>query len=328
MRDMRRNVVTKGGKPYQSKLAPHEAEVKKLKSDGVSVRAIAAEMLMRHGLQVSHNAVASFLRTHGARRRNFIDGISESRRVELLKAIRAVWTHDSTAIEGNTLSLGDTMAVLEYGLTVNGKPLKDHQDVVAHAKGVDFVRSLLDAGRISEEDVFALHRIVVPDETRDIYQPVGAWKREDNGTYGAEGGKSVYMPYASAADTSKLMRDWIKAFNLSLGDIKDEGAALEAYLFAHVSFVRIHPFFDGNGRIARLLSNLPVLYAGFPPIVVPSEARLDYIRELWNYQRAVGVISLANRDLLPEPSRLDNLRRLVKEWWQATLDLVAEAKGK
>ena len=328
MRDMRRNVVTKGGKPYQSKLAPHEAEVKKFKSDGVSVRAIAAEMLMRHGLQVSHNAVASFLRTHGARRRNFIDGISESRRVELLKAIRAVWTHDSTAIEGNTLSLGDTMAVLEYGLTVNGKPLKDHQDVVAHAKGVDFVRSLLDAGRISEEDVFALHRIVVPDETRDIYQPVGAWKREDNGTYGAEGGKSVYMPYASAADTSKLMRDWIKAFNLSLGDIKDKGAALEAYLFAHVSFVRIHPFFDGNGRIARLLSNLPVLYAGFPPIVVPSEARLDYIRELWNYQRAVGVISLANRDLLPEPSRLDNLRRLVKEWWQATLDLVAEAKGK
>jgi hypothetical protein len=67
--------------------------------------------------------------------------------------------------------------------------------------------------------------------------------------------------------------------------------------------------------------------AGFPPIVVPSEARLDYIRELWDYQRAVGVVSLANRELLPEPSRLDNLRRLVKDWWQTTLDLVAEAKG-
>ena len=56
-------------------------------------------------------------------------------------------------------------------------------------------------------------------------------------------------------------------------------------------------------------------------------ARLDYIRELWDYQRAVGVVSLANRELLPEPSRLDNLRRLVKDWWQTTLDLVAEAKG-
>ena len=99
-------------------------------------------------------------------------------------------------------------------------------------------------------------------------------------------------------------------------------------LESYVSFVRIHPFFDGNGRIARLLANLPVLYAGFPPIVVPSEARLDYIRELWAYQRAVGVISLANRELVPEPSRLDNLRRLAGEWWRTTLDLVAEAKGK
>ena len=60
---------------------------------------------------------------------------------------------------------------------------------------------------------------------------------------------------------------------------------------------------------------------------MPSEARLDYIRELWYYQRAVGVISLANRELLPDPTRLANLRRLAEDWWQTTLDLVAEAKG-
>ena len=256
-----------------------------------------------------------------------MDGIGESRRTELIKAIRALWTHDSTAIEGNTLTLGDTMAVLEYGLTVKGKPLKDHQDVVAHARGVDFVRSLIDKGRIAEADVFTLHRIVVPDETLDIYKPIVAWKREDNGTYGAEGARIVYMPYAAADETPELMRDWIKAFNARFVGIKDEASALEAYLFAHVAFVRIHPFFDGNGRIARLLANLPVLYAGFPPIVVPSEARLDYIRELWDYQRTVGVISLANRELLPKPERLDNLRRLIRGWWQTTLDLVAEARG-
>ena len=90
--------------------------------------------------------------------------------------------------------------------------------------------------------------------------------------------------------------------------------------------MRLCRFFDGNGRMARLLANLPVLAAGFPPIVVPSEARLDYIRELWEYQRSVGVISLVNCDLLPESSRLGNLRSLVKDWWQATLDLVVEAK--
>ena len=320
-------VVTRG-KPFQSKLAPYEAEIKELKASGASIRAIAAEMTARHGLAVSHNAVASFMKTHGVSRKSFLDGISETRKRELLKQLKAVWTHDSTSIEGNTLTLGDTMAVLEYGLTVKGKPLKDHQDVVSHAKGVDFIQSLIGRKKINADDLFTLHRIVVGEESRDIYRPVGAWKREDNGTYGAENGKSVYMPYAPADDTPALMAEWLKAFNARLkASATSEDGALESYLFAHVSFVRIHPFFDGNGRLARLLANMPVLAAGFPPIVVPSEARLDYIRELWDYQRAVGVISLANRELLPEPSRLGNMRRLVKDWWQTTLDLVAEAKG-
>ena len=293
----------------------------------MSVRAIAEEMRVRHGIAISHNAVASFLRTHGARRRNFLDGISETRRAELLKAIRALWTHDSTAIEGNTLSLGDTMAVLEYGLTVKGKPLKDHQDVASHAKGVEFVQSLIGKTKITSDHLFALHRIVVGEETRDIYRPVGAWKREDNGTYGVENGKSVYMPYAAADDTPWLMDNWLRAFNKSLKGAKTQEAALEAYVFSHVAFVRVHPFFDGNGRLARLLANLPVLYAGFPPIVVPSEARLDYIRELWKYLHTVGTVGASRPELLPDASLLSHFKDLVREWWRTTLDLVAEAKS-
>ena len=113
-------------------------------------------MTSRHGLEVSHNAVASFMKTHGLSRKSFLDGISETRKRELLKQLKAVWTHDSTSIEGNTLSLGDTMAVLEYGLTVKGKPLKDHQDVVSHAKGVDFVQSLIGRKKIAADDIFAM----------------------------------------------------------------------------------------------------------------------------------------------------------------------------
>ena len=319
-------VVTRG-KPFRSKLAPYEAEIKELKASGASIRAIAAEMTARHWIEVSHNAVASFMKTHGVSRKSFLDGISETRKRELLKQLKAVWTHDSTSIEGNTLTLGDTMAVLEYGLTVKGKPLKDHQDVVSHAKGVDFIQSLIGRKKITADDLFTLHRIVVGEETRDIYRPVGAWKREDDGTYGAENGKSVYMPYAPADDTPALMAEWLKAFNARLkASAMSEDGALESYLFAHVSFVRIHPFFDGNGRLARLLANLPVLAAGFPPIVVPAEARLDYIRELWNYQRTVGVISRRQSELLPQPGRLETLRTWIHEWWRTTLDLVAEAK--
>ena len=322
---MRDKVVT-AGRPFRSKLAPYEAEIRDLKANGASIRAIAAEMASRHGLEVSHNAVASFMKTHGLPRKSFLVGISETRKCELLKQLKAVWTHDSTGIEGNTLTLDDTMAVLEYGLTVKGKPLKDHKDVVAHAKGVDFVQSLIGRKKITADDLFTLHRIVVGEESRDIYRPVGAWKREDNGTYGAENGKSVYMPYATADDTPWLMDNWLKSFNKALKGVKTQDAALEAYVFAHVAFVRVHPFFDGNGRLARLLANIPVLAAGFPPIVVPSEARLDYIGELWKYQRAVGTVGSSRPELLPDASLLSHFKNLVREWWRTTLDLVAEAK--
>ena len=251
---MANKVVTKGGKPFQSKLAPYEKEIMSLSQQGMSVRSIASLAASRYGVNISHNAVASFIRTHRPKRRNFLDGISVTRQTELLKAIKALWTHGSTGIEGNTLSLGDTMAVLEYGLTVKGKPLKDHQDVVSHAKGVDFISSLLDKSQISADDLFTLHRIIMSAATEDIYRPVGAWKREDNGTYGAEGGKSVYMSYALSEDTPELMDKWIKYFNSLVKFVKDEETALEAYLSAHVSFVRIHPFFDGNGRLARALT--------------------------------------------------------------------------
>jgi len=179
---------------------------------------------------------------------------------------------------------------------------------------------------VTEADLLDLHRIVVGDDTRDIYRPVGAWKREDNGTYGVEDGKSVYMPYAKADDIPWLMGNWLKAFNKSVKGVNTQDDALEAYVFSHVSFVRIHPFFDGNGRLARLLANVPVLSAGFPPIVVPSESRLEYIGELWEYQRATGVVGSSRPELLPDPSLLGHFKDLLREWWRTTLDLVAEAR--
>ena len=195
---MMRKVVTKTGKPFQSALNPFVREIFELKSAGYSLRAIADEMKLRHGLDISHNAVASFIRTHRPKRKSFLDGLSATRKDEVLKALKAIWTHDSTAIEGNTLSLGDTMILLEYGLTVKGKPLKDQQDVVAHARAVDRIRELVDGGKLTERDLFELHRLTVVEEVRDIYKPVGAWKRENNGTYGSVNGRGVYMAYAPA----------------------------------------------------------------------------------------------------------------------------------
>lgn len=311
---------------FRSKLGPFEDEIRNLKESGGSTRSIAHEMKIRHGLEVSHNAVASFLRTHGENRRSVLARVPIGRREELKRALKALWTHDSTGIEGNTLTLGDTLFVLQYGLTVKGKPLKDHDDVIAHGKGIDLIQSMIAKTSISTADIFDLHRTVVVHDVMDIYKPVGAWKREENGTYNAVDGKPVYMPYAPVDDTPELMSRWIKAFNRSLKRPTSAEAALNAYLLAHVSFVRIHPFFDGNGRLARLLANLPVLISGFPPIVIPMEARADYISALGSYQRAVGTITRAQPDLLPRPELLAELRTLVQTWWRSTLDLVAAAQ--
>ncbi len=299
---------------FRSKLGEYEAELRDMKSAGLSVRAIAAEMNRRHGLVVSHNAVASFMRTHHFARRFFLDGLSPVRREELLKQLKAIWTHDSTALEGNTLTLGDTMFVLGYGLTVKGKPLKDQLDVQNHARAIDRIMELCVRGSICEQDIFDLHRLVVNEQTNDIYKPVGAYKREDNGTYLLEHGKSVYHSYLPADEVPAAMQVWLKRFNALFVANASTETALDAFAVAHTTFAAIHPFYDGNGRLARLLSNLPVLFAGHPPIVIPSDAREDYIHCLWDYERG-------KTDLNP-------LKALLRVWWKPTLDLVAEATSR
>ena len=69
----------------------------------------------------------------------FLNGLNESRRIALLAQLRDLWTHHSTAVEGNTLTLGDTHFVLEQGLTISGKPIKDHQEVIGHARAIDIL---------------------------------------------------------------------------------------------------------------------------------------------------------------------------------------------
>jgi len=101
--------------------------------------------------------------------------------------------------------------------------------------------------------------------------------------------------------------------------------AVAAYVRAHLVFVRIHPFFDGNGRMARLLANLPVLGAGFPPILVPMSRRAEYIDLLWRYQNAVGRISRGGRLLPPHPA-LREFETLVLTEWKKTTSLVDEAR--
>lgn len=257
----------------------------------------------------------------------FLEGLDNDIRHALLAQLRDLWTHGSTALEGNTLTLGETAFVLEEGLTISGKSLKDHQEVVGHARAIDLLYGLLDRHRpITETDLFELHRAVQTTVVTDVLAPVGAWKREPNGTHATTAdGRQIFIDYAAPNEVPALMARWLELLNQDIERVAGEAAAAAAYADLHLAFVRIHPFCDGNGRMARLLANLPVLKAGHPPIVIDRTRRREYLQYLSAYDLAVGK-ARPGIPLLPEPDRTEAFRRFCLGCWRATLDLVAETR--
>lgn len=258
--------------------------------------------------------------------RTFLTGLDEDIRKDLMTQLRNLWTHASTAIEGNVLTLGETAFVLGEGLTVAGKPLKDHEEVVGHARAIDLLFALVNrASPISEKDLFELHKAVQTTVVVDIFRPVGAWKIEPNGVWSRdEDGKPVFREFAAPEDVPALMCAWLSLLNEAADRRLSEAEALDAYVQLHVAFVRIHPFFDGNGRMARLLANLPVLRSGHPPILIPVERRDEYIRLLGDIDRTMGTAG-AGKPLVPSPDLLVVFRAFCRQAWSLTNELVAAA---
>jgi Fic family protein len=254
-------------------------------------------------------------------------GLDADLKQSLIKQLRNLWTHTSTALEGNTLSLGETAFVLEEGLTVGGKPLKDHEEVVGHARAIDLIWSYIARENgITKEDLFALHKAVQTERIMDIYQPVGNWKVEHNGTIAiTDDGRQVFLEYAAPEAVSVLMDDWLEVLNGFLKENLDREPAVMAYAELHTSWVRIHPFGDGNGRMARLVANLPVIHSGWPPIIIPVEKRREYIRLLSRYELAVGIPKVGE-PLLPNKEQLIEFIRFCDDSWQQSLELVKTAR--
>lgn len=255
---------------------------------------------------------------------SFLQGLDDDFKLSLLKQLRDLWTYNSTAIEGNTLTLGDTHFLLEQGLTISGKPLKDHQEVIGHAKAIELLYLVLNEP-LTESFIFDLHKAVQVEKITDIYKPVGAWKVEANGTYSiTSDGEQVFTEYALPAFVSQLMSELIEyvnaidVVNLNLSN------AHQYYARVHMAVVHIHPFWDGNGRIARLLANIPLLKAGLPPLLIPFEQRRDYIQTLANYQILVGQLDKAT-GLWPNSERLKDFEYFCESVYSITKKIVDNA---
>ncbi|MBW1829650.1 MAG: Fic family protein [Deltaproteobacteria bacterium] len=260
---------------------------------------------------------------------DFLNDLDQDIRDALLTQLRNLWTHTSTAIEGNTLTLGETAFVLEEGLPISGKPLKDHEEVIGHARAIDLIYELVRRDSdLTEEDLFNLHKAVQTENIVDVYKPIGAWKIEPNSTVIVSGNTQTIFEYASPKDVPELMKGWLGFYQETCREkAPDKEAALRAYVYLHVSFVRIHPFWDGNGRMARLIANIPIIRAGYPPIIIPKERRQEYIEALSEYHLSVGTAS-AQKEVLPMIDKLERFKQFCDKVWTASLELVDEARKK
>jgi len=256
----------------------------------------------------------------------FLNTLPEEKQSSVLKQLRDLWTHSSTALEGNTLTLGDTHFVLEEGLTISGKPIKDHQEIIGHASAIEILYQLLDK-KLTPEDCFSLHKAVQTEIIYDIDKPNGAWKVRPNGTYTVTAEeKPVYLEYALPQHVAQLMEEVIDYINSeAAAKIKLKEAHI-CYAKCHAAIVHIHPFWDGNGRIARLLSNIPLLKSGLPPIVISKEKRREYIQILADYELSVGQLN-NKTGVWPNPKLLTDFESFCQQCFKETISILDVSKN-
>ena len=176
-------------------------------------------------------------------------------------------TYTSNAIEGNTLTRQETALIIDKGITVEGKSIREHLEAVNHGKAFEYIRhlKLKNIKDISEQIILNIHSIIL--ENID---------KTNSGKYRSTpvriAGSRVTMPNPlKVPDLMKNFINWLK---------QSESNPVEIAVKAHFKLVTIHPFTDGNGRTARLLMNLILIIAGYPPTIIRKEERKKYIEVL------------------------------------------------
>lgn len=207
------------------------------------------------------------------------------------------FTHNSTAIEGNTLTLIETKVVLEDGVSVGGKSLREIYEVINHKKAYGYVKKCISENKpLTENIVKDLHAIL----TENIIVG-GIYRKEEVRISGAgftpPAGNEMYMQ--------------IKDFYHELQN-KSELNPIELAAWTHAEFVRIHPFIDGNGRTSRLIMNYQLMINGFLPVSVAKESRLEYYSALEEYAVNNNLAPFADLVAQLEEQQLDEYLKLVK----------------
>jgi Fic family protein len=187
---------------------------------------------------------------------------------EMLRQLKAYYrvglTWTSNALEGNSLTEAETKVLLEDGLTVGGKPLRDTFEALGHAEAYDFMFTLLRNRRITESDALTMHQMF--------------YKGIDEGNAGRYRDVAVFITGSkySVCKVEKIAEEMERLFAWANGE-RDKLHPVEFAAQLHKRFVFIHPFIDGNGRLSRLLMNTALIQDGYMMAVIPPILRQEYI---------------------------------------------------
>lgn len=188
------------------------------------------------------------------------------------------YTYNSNAIEGNTLTLRETDMVLQ-GLTIDKKLLKEHMEAVGHKEAFEFVSELVKEKQpLSQSMIKQIHYLVLADKQEDR----GVYRRVPVRIMGAK--HEPVQPYRIMPGMEQLLERYAHS----------EEHIIPKLAWFHIEFERIHPFIDGNGRTGRLLVNLELMKAGYPPIDIKFTDRVAYYNAFDEYHSQNNLAPMTN----------------------------------
>ena len=213
--------------------------------------------------------------------------IPEDRMHRIMQKLRMEWNFHSNSIEGNTLTMTETRALIQFGITAKGKPLRDHLEMQGHDKALKKLEQIVHRDlRITESLIKEFHKLILvePFDSEAEINP-GEYKTLSNYLYSPQGERIDFEPPEEVPRLLNELINWTNnhLFPEELGRHSRKKYSLHPILVAcifHLRFIRIHPFGDGNGRLARILMNLILMIKGYIPAIIRQESRQVYFNAL------------------------------------------------
>ncbi|TFF34300.1 Fic family protein [Mucilaginibacter psychrotolerans] len=204
--------------------------------------------------------------------------------------LRLEWNYTSNSMEGNSLTKRETRTVMVNAIEVHGKPLKDIQEIKNHDT---VITTIMKMGKgelnISESRIREIHKGIMYEEDEDKKKYVGQWKNVDNYMLNYDGERYDFVPYAEVPERMHQLVNWTNSEKEKIQRSQNDAIhPVSLALKFHLDYLNIHPFYDGNGRTARILSNLILISYGLPPFYIKENEKQNYYRYLTDIQTYGG----------------------------------------